>query len=277
MAVRNIKLGSSNIDNIMFGATEVQSVYKGETLLWEQGKTHDYTKDYLTFTALSAGRINVYTTPAENLKLRYNGSSWMSLPMSDGTYSFITVKSGDVVEFKGNGSFVSGTSGTFTTGNSSATYNISGNVMSLVAPDDFTETTTLSTALSRLFYSNTSLVDATNLMLPATELKVTSAYSYMFRYCTNLVNGPTIGAIDWTNSESGSACMYMFRNCSKLQYIKVLCDGRPELSPPYPQSTFLMWMADVASTGTFVKASGAAWNTGEGGIPDSWTVEEVEL
>lgn len=277
MAVRNIKLGSSNIDSIMFGATEVQSVYKGEALLWEREKTHDYTKDYLTFTALSAGRINVYTTPAENLKLRYNGSSWMALPMSDGTYSFITVKSGDVVEFKGNGSFVSGTSGTFTTGNSSATYNVSGNVMSLVAPDDFTETTTLSTSLTRLFYSNTSLVNATNLMLPATELEVTSAYSYMFRDCANLVNGPTIGAIDWSNSEAGSACMYMFRNCSKLQYIKVLCDGRPDLVPPYPQSPFLMWMADVASSGTFIKASGAAWNTGEGGIPDGWTIEEVEL
>lgn len=277
MAVRNIKLGSSNIDNVMFGATEIQSVYKGETLLWEREKIHDYTKDYLTFTALSAGRINVHSTPAAYLLVRYNGGSWSALPMSDGTYDFITVKSGDVVEFKGNGSFVSGTSGTFATGNSSATYNVSGNIMSLVAPDNFAETTTLNTSFKVLFYSNTSLVSARNLMLPATTLAVSGAYLYMFRNCTNLIEGPTIGAINWESSQTAQACMYMFRGCSNLQYIKALCYGMPENIPPYNSNTFLLWTDGVASTGTFVKAKGMDWNSGDGGIPSGWTVEEVEL
>lgn len=236
----------------------------------------DYSKMYLTFTALTAGRINVYSDPAEHLRIRCNGGSWGRLPLSDGTYNFITVATGDTVEFKGDGSFEAGASGTFCPGDSSATYNISGNIMSLQEPDNFAETTTLNVSFTRLFYNNTSIVDATNLVLPATVLNVTNAYSYMFRDCTNLTSGPTIGAINWTNSESASACMYMLRGCSKLQYIKILCSGRPDLIPPsYSTNTFLMWMADVASAGTFVKTAGADWNSGEGGIPYNWVVEEV--
>ena len=238
----------------------------------------DYSKMYLTFTVLTAGRINVYSAPAEHLRIRYNGGSWYRLPMDDGTYAFISVYAGDIVEFKGDGNFVAGESGTFATGSSSATYNVFGNIMSLQEPDDFAETTVLAVSFAHLFYNNTSIVDATNLVLPATVLNVANAYSYMFRSCTNLTSGPTIGAINWTISESASACMYMFRDCSKLQYIKILCSGRPDLMPPsYSTNTFLMWMADVASAGIFVKTAGADWNIGDGGIPSGWTVEEVEL
>ncbi len=236
----------------------------------------DYSKKYLTFTALTAGRINVYSTPAEHLRIRYNEGSWSRLPMSDGTYSFITVSAGDTVEFRGDGSFAAGTDGTFCTGTSSATYNISGNIMSLQEPENYTEAIPVSVALSKLFYRNTSIVDATNLVLPATVLNVAAAYSYMFRDCTNLVSGPTIGAINWANSYPAGACMYMFRGCSKLQRVKVLCSGRPELIPPdYSTNTFSYWMTDVSPTGTFVKATGADWNSGESGIPDNWVIEEV--
>ncbi len=234
-----------------------------------QAQSPDYSKKYLTFTALTAGRINVYSTPAEHLRIRYNGGSWSRLPLSDGTYSFITVSKGDVVEFVGDGRFAAGTDGTFCTGTSSATYNISGNIMSLVNPSFISTDVPLSVALTKLFYCNTSIVDATNLVLPATVLNVASAYSYMFRDCTNLVSGPTIGAINWANSYPARACLYMFRGCSKLQRVKALCYGTPD------SNTFLLWMEGVSPTGTFVKATGADWNSGESGIPDNWVIEEV--
>jgi len=62
----------------------------------------------------------------------------------------------------------------------------------------------------------------------------------------------------------------MFRNCSSLNYIKCLATN---ISATDCTS---IWLEDVSSSGTFVKASSmSSWPTGENGIPSGWTVQNA--
>lgn len=115
-----------------------------------------------------------------------------------------------------------------------------------------------------LFYYCTKLVNAPE-TLPATIL-MPSCYSFMFYRCTNLLKAPTLPA-----KELVDGCYYnMFERCSKLNYIECLAEtGMGDNTDS--------WVNKVQTTsGTFVKAKGAEWETGTSGIPNNWTVVNKE-
>ncbi len=124
-------------------------------------------------------------------------------------------------------------------------------------------------AYYRLFYNCTSLVAAP--MLPATQLSE-GCYREMFRGCTSLVTAPVLPATLMTagNVTLDSCYQNMFSGCSKLKYVKCLLTNVPK------NNALSEWLAVVSSTGTFVKAKGVEYPTGGSGIPEGWTVEEVE-
>ncbi len=65
-------------------------------------------------------------------------------------------------------------------------------------------------------------------------------------------------------------CYYeMFKGCTSLNNITCLATAGINQN----NSTY-NWVNSVASTGTFTKASGATWPTGNNGIPSGWTVNE---
>ena len=71
-------------------------------------------------------------------------------------------------------------------------FKVCGNIMSLINESNFTNITSLKNlAFSPLFQNCTKLVDAENLILPATTLNVRTYYR-MFKGCTGLINGPKI-------------------------------------------------------------------------------------
>ena len=112
----------------------------------------------------------------------------------------------------------------------------------------------------QMFYGCTSLTSAPT--LPATTLK-TQCYYQMFYGCTSLTSAPVLPA-----TTLASGCYYgMFLGCSSLSYIKCLATN---ISATNCTSN---WVANVASTGTFIKASSmTSWTTGNNGIPTGWTV-----
>ena len=60
----------------------------------------------------------------------------------------------------------------------------------------------------------------------------------------------------------------MFKDCSKLRYVKALFTTRPS------EETTKDWLSGVAASGTFVKSKNATWNvTGVHGIPKGWKIE----
>ena len=80
----------------------------------------------------------------------------------------------------------------------------------------------------------------------------------MFVGCTSLTTAPELPA---TTLEEGCYSM-MFEDCESLNYIKCLATSKPRFT-----TCTGLWVRGVANTGTFVKASGADWETGEDGIP----------
>ena len=122
-------------------------------------------------------------------------------------------------------------------------------------------TTLARNCYSGMFQGCTSLTTAP--VLPATTLEQ-SCYFGMFNGCTSLITAPELLATTLANYCYNG----MFEGCTSLNYIKAMFTTTPSSS--YTNS----WVSGVASSGTFVKNSAAAWNvTGVNGIPSGWTVE----
>ena len=225
---------------------------------------HDYSQDYFTMVVTVGGDVAWAGTGDNALYYsKDNGNTW-SEP-SDGIT--LSVNEGDKVLWKGETSATNQGIGTFS-GGTDVRYTVEGNIMSLLFGDDFKGQTSLedkSYAFYRLFYNNKNITSVEKLSLPATTL-AHGCYSSMFYGCTILVTAPELPA---TTLET--ECYYnMFQSCTKLNHIKCLAT---DISA---SDCCLSWVTNVASTGTFTKASSmTSWPTGTSGIPSGWTVVDA--
>ena len=231
--------------------------------------TIDYSKKYLTFDILSSGYVNwMYNNNAtthNTIQYRKNGGSWSAITATSGGVH-IDVVSGDVVEFKGDNATYSNNSARFGMFmGTTCSFNVKGNIMSLINSTNFQNLTSLSSSYNfrALFLNVTGLIDASNLVLPATTL-ATGCYRYMFQQCSSLTKAPTLSATTMVNE----CYMGMFNVCSSLNYIKCLAINRAT-------NDTNGWVNGVSATGTFIKASSASWTTGIDGIPSGWTVQNA--
>lgn len=240
------------LDNGLLKKPYVAYIEDEESIDWDSKET-SYSKKYLTFKITSAGTINVPTGTTYSI----NGGEW------ENTGTTLTVSGGESIRFKGNNSKYFGN--TFM--NSTAGFEVEGNLMSLVYGDNFVgETTLVNYNNFRTFFQNcTGLTSAKNLIIPATTL-TNSCYDTMFKNCTSLVTAPELPATTLANY-----CYYeMFRGCTSLNYIKCLATNISATN------CLDNWVRDVASSGTFVKTTSmTGWETGYSGIPSGWTVVEV--
>ena len=168
----------------------------------------------LTVEALTDGTITV-SDPKAGMQYSLNGTAKTAV-----TTTGIEMKEGDKVAFYGNGTSITSYYGT-TIGGSGDGFlcKVYGNIMSLVDEENFataTELTDLST-FKQLFYSNTSLTDASDLLLPATTLTY-SCYFCMFGYCTSLTAVPNLPATTLATSCYDS----MFEYCTGLTALPLL-------------------------------------------------------
>ena len=130
---------------------------------------------------------------------------------------------------------------------------------SLTKAPDLSATTLNQFCCRYMFEGCTRLTTAPTLR--ATTL-ASGCYQYMFRNCTSLTTAPTLLA-----TELASACYQeMFNGCSSLNSITCLATTN------ITASNLNNWVKDVASSGTFTKASNATYITGTSGIPNGWTI-----
>lgn len=190
-----------------------------------------FAEVYLTFLAKENGTFTF--TPQNSNVISYStddGETW-----TEG--NTVSVNNGDKIMWKGTMTPSKSGIGTFS---STASFDVQGNVMSLLYGDNYKEQTDLTgknRAFHDLFKNNTKVVNARSLSLPATTLSnncyysmfqgctsLTTApelpattlggycYNYMFQDCTNLTTAPMLPATTLTNS-----CYYsMFRGCTNL-------------------------------------------------------------
>ena len=255
--------------------------------------THDYSKDYLTLRVLSGGTIawnSIGTGQAKGIQYSINNGTWTSITAS--TTATISVSTGDVVRFKGtNSKYASDKSNYSGFEGGTASFNIEGNIMSLIYGDNFDGQTAMTGTYNFCsLFKLSNCVSAENLVLPATTL-TTYCYRAMFSWCSSLTIAPELPATTlaqgcyWYMFENCaissapdlpaevlvSECYgNMFTGCTSLNYIK--CMAKSGFTTTNCKQN---WVKSVASSGTFVKDSSVSvstWSRGTNGIPTNWLV-----
>ena len=254
---------------------------------------HDYSKDYLTFDILSSGTIawnSIGTGQSKTIQYSINNGPWTTISASSATT--ISVSAGDSVRFKGTNSTYAKDKSNYSGFDSggTATFNISGNIMSLVYGDNFENNTGLTGSYNFCsLFKLSRCVSAENLVLPSTTL-TTYCYRAMFSKCGDLVVAPELPATglsqgcyyymfeECTITKSPdllaetlvTQCYYaMFTGCTSLNYIKCMATG---ITASQCKQN---WVAGVAPSGTFVKdasVSTTTWSRGASGIPNGWLI-----
>jgi hypothetical protein len=157
----------------------------------------DYSTQYFTIESLQDSneiKMNRNKTP-NNPILSYSlddGETWTTTTIS-GAVTFATINTGDKIIFKGNNTKYATVWDTYNFFNATKQFKVYGNIMSLFNGDDFKENSEFNSNTHHCagLFRTTYLVDASNLILPATIL-YESSYNGMFRGCSNLVNGPKL-------------------------------------------------------------------------------------
>ena len=162
-------------------------------------------------------RKNNDSAPTLTIQKSTDGTTWTSMGNTSTTALEATVPANGKLYLRCNTNAWSVSSSFYyntitTTGNC----NVGGNIMSLLYGSNFTgnETTFPSGStynFRSLFYYNTHLVNASDLLLPATAL-TDSCYQYMFCGCTALTTAPALPATTLAND----CYQYMFYGCSLL-------------------------------------------------------------
>lgn len=179
---------------------------------------------YLTITAVTAGwvELNQYkndeSVPKPKRQLRYSldgGSTW-TYPTNDSYYE-IYLDSGDTLMIKGSASEALVTGATlFLKLHSSrtyATFNVGGNILSVIYGDNFSGVTTdsrIGTHLESLF-RRSNVVSAKKLVIPFTTI-TGGTLRYLFMDCKLLTETPILPA----TSLSYRCYSAMFKGCTAL-------------------------------------------------------------
>lgn len=207
----------SDITDAKLGATTLGGIYLGSTKLWPLGT--DYSKEYLTIESLADNNTITWTftgsDPIQNvIYWSKDGTSWTSAiaSTSDTPVSLATLNKGEKMYLKGeNNNYASSTS-RYSHFNSDAEFNVSGNIMSLIYGDNFIGQTTLSSSYNFVsIFKKSKVVDASNLILPATTL-ASNCYRSMFNSCTSLATAPELPA----TALADSCYSNMFNGCTSL-------------------------------------------------------------
>jgi len=175
----------------------------------------------------------------------------------------------------------------------STSFDVEGNVMSLLYGDNFVGQYDLgnNTRIFARLFQESGVVSAENLVLPATTLS-NYCYEYMFYGCASLVTVPKLPATTLAERCYQNMFQYcaslttapelpattlaigcyksMFYGCTNLNYIKCLATDKSA------SSCTSYWVYGVqTNSGTFVKAASmTSWTTGANGIPTNWTVQD---
>ena len=190
----------------------------GNVTVYQEAATSDFSKEPLTFNILSAGTIRwtaYNSSVTKTIEYKVNNGSWVSITSNTSSSApKINVVEGDKIQFRGNNAQYANSSSKFNSfSGSTASFELEGNIMSLIYGNDFKNKLTISStyAFASLFRNCVNLVSAKNLVLPATTL-AQSCYYQMFINCTSLTTAPVLPA----TTLSDYCYQYMFQGCSSL-------------------------------------------------------------
>ena len=176
----------------------------------------EYAGQYLTFEIVEGGSITWKVTSndiAKTIEYSVNGGGWNKLTSSTNGATF-NVSKGDRVRFRGNNTRYA--TGIFSYNNFTTTckFNVIGNIMSLIAGDNFASASSLSASYTfeRLFDQCSGLLSAEKMVLGATTL-MNYCYEGLFYNCSSLNKAPDLPA----KTMADFCYRYMFFGCKSLE------------------------------------------------------------
>ena len=230
--VPNISFSLNNLGQATLKNTINDNIGLGKTIVIPNvsfasnnlGKVHIPNEHYFEYFTIESLEDNntitaVKTSSGKNPIIYYSfneGETWDSQTLSSGTITFGTINTGEKIIFKCTISNWATDWNKYNRFNGSKKFKVYGNIMSLLNGDNFISNSKFDSKssfnLTGLFYGTTTIIDASDLILPALTL-TTSCYNGMFRGATNLVNGPKVlPALDVSHDGYSS----MFEGCVKL-------------------------------------------------------------
>ena len=231
----------------------------------------------LTIEAITPGTIMVFMNDELETGMKYSVNGGAKIFITT-TTSIEDLKAGDKVQFYGNGTqtqaygdvpevSILGDGDGFKT-------KVYGNIMSLLDETGFATKTDLPNAeyvFYGLFKKNATLIDASELLLPAATLQK-SCYQAMFADCTSLTKAPKLPATTLTEW----CYLLMFKGCSKLA--TVTCLATSGINQDNSTSNWLQGAgSEVQGTKTFNAVSTAEWPVDNiNGIPTGWTRVNID-
>lgn len=229
------------------GEGEVINVVTEYRVSPDPGPDIDYKTIPLTFEILNEGEFYI-----KNGMINLNDTEWQEFINKS-----IEVQAGDIVRVKD-----ADTSNRQLFEYTDCTFNVYGNIMSLLDGNNFQDMDELQNTFIMMF-ADLNVVSAENLVLPSTICS--ECYKQMFLDCKLLTKVPTLSAATLEQE-----CYYgMFSGCVNLNNIKMLATDLTA------SDCLSGWVNGVAANGTFTKATGVEIPTGANGIPSGWTVVEV--
>jgi hypothetical protein len=152
------------------------------------------------------------SAPPIVLEYSYDQDTWQDVGTNSTTATKITIPANGKVYLRGVNSALAQAS-SYNSITATQKHNAGGNIMSLLYGEDFTGKYVCENSYSfmSLFYYNKTLVDVTNLRLPAVSL-ANNCYQSMFQGCTSLVTAPELPA----TSVGNYSYAQMFIDCISL-------------------------------------------------------------
>ena len=274
-----IKIGNIDASYYKIGSSPC-ALYLGTVKLYPQEAP--VADKYLTFVANGNTKFKL-----SGNSVSYSldsGTTWASL--ASDTYSPV-ISSGSTIMWKATNPTINGDNGIGRFYSSGSTFDVEGNIMSLLYGDNYEGQTALQgeNQFRGLFDSNTKVINASGLTLPATAM-TSSCYRSMFGNCSNLVSTPT----ELPATSLADSCYYymfartsitsaptlsattlvdscyesMFSNCLSLS--AVTCLATTNIS-----GNVGAMLLNISTNGTFERASGVNWPC-SADIPATWTV-----
>ena len=212
------------------GSTRITASAGDKSAVCIVSVTEEYaSRQHLQFEVLTSGSIRMRSRELNSLdsenkrddyvfnNIEYSvngGKTWEELKLDD-PYSYIIVRPGDIVLFRGNNKSYyhidPKSHHTCYEFNFDGEINVSGNIMSLISSTDFWNEKSLEPMAFRGFFRDLKIRDASALLLPATKL-ADRCYEDMFSYCKQLEYPPSLPA-----TEMEKRCYAgMFYECTHL-------------------------------------------------------------
>ena len=212
---------------LYYGGNEISKAYMGNNLVWEKEEINPFIKEYFTIQSLADNNTITFNKVIDNVKLpdkpiKYSKdlNTWTDISFVSGGKSRIVLNRGEKLYLKGNNStygrvVIGSRYNYYSHAQILATKNIDvmGNIMSLVYGDNFINNNNIESSFTflQLFYGNIKLVNAKDLILPATTL-TDYCYYGMFNGCEALTTAPALPA----TTLAKSCYSNMFYHCKPL-------------------------------------------------------------